>query len=490
MIFSLTLIILYHLTKASHFRGGSISWKPLQDLNTSVLVQFNAFWSWRLSAFNSPGTGSLVITGGSIDCRIGCQGSIGDTNFFETSKSVFQDWISGEKKWSVSVPKKSLVRASFSSCCWISLNPGGSNWEIGVMLNTQVRNDTGKINSSPVSIMPSILTIDFGSSSSYKIPITDDDNDTIKCRWSDNSLNEYGDICGPSALVDLDFKKCEFIINSTRGTYGWYGVSITIDDFAHENSTNPLSSVVVQFLIRVKASSGGCTLKPLITDKKNQTIINAYTTRQLKIPLEIQIGCPGSRILEVQLIGPTNMTYQNLTSVNNSIYATSIIWTPTFNQIGKHLVNIRVIDIYDFESNFISYEITVNEFIYNTLEWYTVDCILTKSRTLKNGTVEVISKEVSLNHLCDILDSHRSFNSLPLIHTAKEFKLGFIDTIIKRVDSYIKAYNDNKFFHFISASIAVSIICLFWLMIIINDCLIIFKKLCYCRRNKKVAPLN
>jgi hypothetical protein len=487
-------VILLPFIESAHFRGGSISWKPIEDNETHVYIEFHSKWTWRLSVVSSPGTGNLINSMDPIDCRVGCSGSIGDTSFYETSKSQAQDWISGEKKWNLSLPKINLIRASFRSCCWVTLNSGGSSMEVGVMLNTLTRQDTGRINSSPISLMPSILSVIYGSLTTYKIPIVDNDNDIVRCRWSDNSLNECGAICGPSIIATLNSSNCEILIDSNRGTPGWYGVSITIEDFINKNDTVPLSSVVIQFLIRVITSNGGCIHMPLITNKKNQTHFNAFTTRELKIPLEIELFCPGSRILEVQLNGPVNMSYTNVTNANHSIYETSIIWTPTINQLGKHLAYLRVIDTFDFESNLLWFEITVHEFVYNSSEWYTINCVISKSRRLRNGTIEVVVKKVSSNHLCDILDSHRPAKLLPkkINSTENEKKLSpeTIDTKLKEINTYIQAYTDNKFIHFLSFCVPLLVVGLILFMIVVNDCIKLVIKLCYRRRSRKVAPLK
>ena len=48
---------------------------------------------------------------------------------------------------------------------------------------------------------------------------------------------------------------------------GWYGVAIMVEDFATEASTEPLSSVPVQFLVYVFVSDEACTSRPEFTGR-------------------------------------------------------------------------------------------------------------------------------------------------------------------------------------------------------------------------------
>lgn len=49
---------------------------------------------------------------------------------------------------------------------------------------------------------------------------------------------------------------------SATGQVGWYAVAVQIEDFAKPNDTEPLSSIPLQFLVRVFESDNNCTNKP------------------------------------------------------------------------------------------------------------------------------------------------------------------------------------------------------------------------------------
>ena len=60
----------------------------------------------------------------------------------------------------------------FSSCCWISTLIFGSDgrWDVLIRGNLTRREDTGQINSSPVSAMSPILRLQYGCRYVIRIP--------------------------------------------------------------------------------------------------------------------------------------------------------------------------------------------------------------------------------------------------------------------------------------------------------------------------------
>ena len=65
---------------------------------------------------------------------------------------------------------KECSNCRFSDCCWISLNIGGGGWQVLVRGNLTRREDTGQINSSPVSAMSPILRLQYGCRHVIRIP--------------------------------------------------------------------------------------------------------------------------------------------------------------------------------------------------------------------------------------------------------------------------------------------------------------------------------
>ena len=68
-------------------------------------------------------------------------------------------------------------------------------------------------------------------------------------------------------LILLCYKqrKCELLYNSRGQRTGYYAVAIQIEDFASSTDTAPLSSIPLQFLVKV-ISVGSCGQEPWIVD--------------------------------------------------------------------------------------------------------------------------------------------------------------------------------------------------------------------------------
>jgi hypothetical protein len=212
MKFSIVLILIYLSNlKASHFRGGQITWKPIKDNGATVEVQFTARWSWRRSSYgctdSTISSGTLLGPASGIICDVGCAysgESIGTTNFYCTKYNVAEDWTLGEKIWTYTVPKTSNYQASFTGGGWIALVVGGNgSWEVRVMLDTTVRADTKTINSSPIASMAPVVRLRAGFTHKIQIVTADADNDDVRCRLAEAAKSECATVCNVMPTATL-----------------------------------------------------------------------------------------------------------------------------------------------------------------------------------------------------------------------------------------------------------------------------------------------
>ena len=60
--------------------------------------------------------------------------------------------------------------SSYTGCCWITLVQGRGSWEIRVKGDLSPRADNGRINSSPVTAVPPVLTLRHGATHTITIP--------------------------------------------------------------------------------------------------------------------------------------------------------------------------------------------------------------------------------------------------------------------------------------------------------------------------------
>ena len=266
MKFSFFIIVLsLSYVKPSHFRGGWITWEAISETATHVTMEFVAHWSWNRGAYfcdqSTINAKTLIGPSDSIRCSIGCGvagESIGNVQFYCTAFSVSETWSYGERVFQYTIPKVTNYRAAFSVCCWISLATGGAPaWEVALNINSLTRSDTGKANSSPITSMFPVVKIRKGFSQKITIPVTDPDNDDIRCRWSDASRNECGGVCAIPAPAILA-SNCELSFDSSKGAAGWYALSISIEDLKTPTDTFAMSVVVMQFMVYVVSVSSSC----------------------------------------------------------------------------------------------------------------------------------------------------------------------------------------------------------------------------------------
>lgn len=287
-------ILLIYPSEESHFRGGSITAQPQNFTSSTVTLEMTMTLAWRLSFSSSFYCDQSVInanglTGPSSDTltcsKIGtssCSQVLATCNTYCIAFSPTtggDDWTYGRKTFFVTVPQVQYYEAIYASTAWMALNGGGNqgNWEVRVRLDTRIRNDTGRINSSPLVTISPIVTFRKGIVSSIPIVTADADNDIIRCRWADSSLNECGGVCqnNPSPASNqfgtsmtkavppatLNETTCIITFDGTLASAispGYYAVAVQIEDFKTTSDTIPLSSVPLQFLIQLVTVNSNC----------------------------------------------------------------------------------------------------------------------------------------------------------------------------------------------------------------------------------------
>jgi hypothetical protein len=153
--------------------------------------------SWRLSFSSATFCNSALISSGSlfgivadIVCISNCFTAsevVGTTAMQCSAFSSVDDWSYGSYTWQHTFPLSNDIEFSYSGSAWASLVVGGSSatWDIKLKINTLNRTDTGKVNSSPQTIMAPMVIVRQGFDYALRIPYTDSDStDTVRCRWS------------------------------------------------------------------------------------------------------------------------------------------------------------------------------------------------------------------------------------------------------------------------------------------------------------------
>ena len=254
---------------------------------------------------------------------------IGTTAMQCTAFSLVNDWSYGSYTWLHTFPLSNDIQFSYSGNYWASLIVGGSNaaWSVKYKLNTLNRTDTGKVNSSPTTLLAPMIVIRQGFAYGISIPTMDaDSSDTVKCRWSITAA-ECGGICQSVPFGVLN-SSCYFYINATTAVVGLYAAAFQIEDFATNTSTTALSSVPIQFVVWIKYINSTCTTSPtIIGDLPLDACIVANNNLTTRI-LANESCSPTESITDIVILSFTNLASSNLAKLTNSTWYKNMTWIP------------------------------------------------------------------------------------------------------------------------------------------------------------------
>nr|XP_022295374.1 uncharacterized protein LOC111105368 isoform X1 [Crassostrea virginica] len=342
----LVLISLFSVVSSSHFRGGSLSWKPTSN-PTQIKISHQIAWRRTYSgAFCDDSTissGGTISISANLYCRTGCSTTSKISSLYGRciAYSSSEDWSLGEGSFFYTLPTPGMKYTfRVEACCWQSLLNGGSSDSIRMTMTADLatRTDTGVINSSPVVTMTPIVRLLAGCQHSVKIPTIDDDGDIVRCRFPSSS-NECGYLCGGLSGSTIDRDTCLFSYNATRGT-GTYGVSVQIEDFARSTPSVVLSSVPLQFLIIVFSDSLGCNDAPTFVPPSPPASSCHVVTSTFTKTLVARTKSAAHTISKIFIMGPTGITKSSLTPYGTSgrEWSITVTWTPSQSQGGYHLL--------------------------------------------------------------------------------------------------------------------------------------------------------
>ena len=255
-------------------------------------------------------------------------------SFICTDFSIEEDWTFGERTltYDFSASVDDLVAIGFTGNAWIS--PFNSRWNISTTFSLIVRNDTGRINSSPRAITTPVIRLQEGCNHTISLAVTDPDDDLIRCRWAVG--RECSGICNQFPGAELDPHTCTIRYQANRGARFW-AAAIMIEDFIPE-STQPLSSVALQFLVLVVPSSESCShspefIQPTIDQGSCIAIPSGATFETQLIAVS---GGTSVSIVEIQTVSPLGTRKGELQHIPESnAYYVNITWTPTVDQYNE-----------------------------------------------------------------------------------------------------------------------------------------------------------
>jgi hypothetical protein len=220
-LFFLLYVILIGSSFASHLRFGTIFWQPVSNSTNSVTMLVTHSWAWRLTYDTTTYCDNTVISSGTLMginddllCDVGCfqfNQVVGDTRMYCTAFSTTDDWSMGYRSYNVIFPITSNAEIYYQNTAWVTLQTGGTGtWSVRAKINTEVRSDIGKINSSPLTSSAPSYCIRHGYRYQIVLPIADPNpTDDLRCRWSSKTpTDECGSICGVlNSIANLTYSK-------------------------------------------------------------------------------------------------------------------------------------------------------------------------------------------------------------------------------------------------------------------------------------------
>ncbi|XP_076070870.1 uncharacterized protein LOC143042458 isoform X2 [Mytilus galloprovincialis] len=340
LIFIISQIINIH---GSHFQGGMITWKYKDNqVYITYKVSFNNHECDNIYILNR----SLVNGEGSLMCYSGCHNTlVTPLSYYCTQFSDVDNWKYGQRTLNVTFPSTSdnIYIFGYRGGSWVSLAEGGGSWSLIATANLTIRQDNGRINSSPIAAMQPFVTVNKNCAMPYAliIPVQDEDGDVVRCRWAVNSItDECGSVCYILRNSVLDPSNCILYINAIPTT-GLYAVALQLEDFGKQQDTIALSSVPLQFIVNVVDSTNPCENKPRI--EIPVIVIPSYSMYHQTITAR----STGSQIAEVNIVSPVGFIKSELLRYgsSNDRWYVNVTWTPTNEDIGIHIFCYTAIDV-------------------------------------------------------------------------------------------------------------------------------------------------
>ncbi|XP_033101698.1 uncharacterized protein LOC117104902 [Anneissia japonica] len=341
---------------ASHFRGAYITYEPGPNPG-EIRVSYRVSWRRDSKPHND-------CTQTAIDSRkklwgesyLECDSCVGPKirlGYQCTDLSLEENWVTGigthTFKLKEGMDKSFQMR--FVDCCWIELENFGESigWSIVPRINLNPRPDNGLLNSSPVTSMLPIIRIPKGCNRKITVPVTDPDEDEVRCRWPKADLGECVPergrrpekvACNQPASFSLDEMKCKLSFDAS-GDIGWYAAAVMIEDFAVDYPDDALSSVPLQFLVDVFDSESNCDVFPVFVEPSALSACYVVPVGEtFSTQLIARSSSPDISITEIQTISPVGMKKSPLMKLPGSRtdYFVNITWTPTADQVGEKIL--------------------------------------------------------------------------------------------------------------------------------------------------------
>jgi hypothetical protein len=372
---------------ASHFRFGSLSWEPRDDLVANN-VDFTLTGGFRRCGYSGTAADGCPAVGDTLQEFIGFTQlfpgdgmAIGGPLQFEvTSVNPIQDWLLGTAEGSGLGDPDGVVAyqyhapnsggepwvAAIDSCCRIGtfdhINNRNGNYRVETLVDLAVENR------SPRSALPPIVSCELGTVCRFVALALDPDGDPLRWRLSDPCEAAAG--CGftqpgpphaPNALtVDPEdglvrWDTTGASISSTHG-YGLYSTQITIEDLDEAGAVK--SKTAVDFFIRVAPVPPFAPRFETPPTPADGATLRAGVGEELEFEVVASDPDAGDVVTIGDLGLPDGMSCVDAPSGDEAVKRCS--WEPDSSQRGSHLLVFTATDSFGL-SAVRSFEVSVED---------------------------------------------------------------------------------------------------------------------------------
>ncbi|CAF3770784.1 unnamed protein product [Adineta steineri] len=384
-IFVLILLnCLAWIVHGSHFLGGTITWRLLNQSTTGtpVAIVITQTYSWSYSLITCtnamissnqfiPSSSYPTLLTNKLNCIANCtSGAIGYVapNIIPrcTNISPSLGITVGQRSDTVSIEAGSDFSVAYQDTAWRPLASSASAaWSVSSRIQLSIRPDNSLYNNAPTASLMSPINIPYNQLTAIYIPVADADGDITRCRWSTSSdgVDECGGVCPPGSLLanTMIYPNCTIIIiDQTVGD--WFAITLMVEDFINSSSIDPLSSVPVQFLVQV-VSPPGCTIPPeIIGIPLEQACIPLSVGQTFNSELMAVNNCGLSvTIVDIATLSFSGMIQGNIAQLNTTIYYKTLSWIPTTDQIGFQVMCAMALDSQNAQSAQYCFKFYVSE---------------------------------------------------------------------------------------------------------------------------------
>lgn len=339
---------------ATHYRGGTASWKYISSSGNAHTFQVTYKIGWRRDWDDADCDDSDIAGMNPMplypldewDALVpGTNPRLANLHMICLAYDIGENWAYGYNTFTATVTATSPFSIRYTRCCWIdNLALGETSnveWVLRMFdIDWRTRSDTGTVNTPPVTTMPPVVTLYVGCPQTFTIPTTDDDQDEVRCRYGVGK-QECGDVCGEySPFFTLNEEDCTIFYDGA-GSPELVPVALILEDHRPSAITignrnldpdEAISRIPLQFIAKI-ISTPNCDVPTFtgVTPSEGD-VICLRINDILDITLQATPSASSGSITQFVVTGPGGLIQTPIQSLPNGDYETQVTWDPPEGQ--------------------------------------------------------------------------------------------------------------------------------------------------------------